>query len=313
VTRRFGTRLRAALALAFALALTPTPGLAIQEVIGDEPPHATEAVMPFLSDLESEDVSVRMAALLALRELGPIAWPAVPALIEALDDPLVPVRKSAAGALGGIGESAQPAAPALARALSDPHRFVRSWAAMALYEIGPPAKNATSALIHMLKSDQENLRGRSWCASALPRVGADASLAVPALRQALASDSSEEVRAVAVLSIEHYGVEAAKYDGVLALRDALSDEHWKVRGNAACALPELGDESEAVLSDLAATLRDETPYTRGCAVKALGRTGAPAREWIPRMEPLLDDPDPGVRTKAKYALRLLQGKLEGQR
>ena len=131
-------------------------------------------------------------------------------------------------------------------------------------------------------------------------------LAVPALVEALASDPSEEVRAVAVLSIEHYGAAAARHGGTAALRAALSDDHWKVRGNAACALPAMESDAEAVLSDLADRLRDDAPYVRGCAVKALGRMGAPAREWIHRIEPLLGDPDSSVQTRAKHALRLLQ-------
>jgi HEAT repeat protein len=279
-------------ALVLVAGLAAGPALATQAVIGDEPPHATEAVMPLLGDLASEDLSVRMAALLALRELGPIAWPAVPALIQGLSDPLVPVRKASAGALGGMGEAAQPAVPALTKALSDPHRFVRSWAAMALYEIGPPARSATPALIHMMRNDRANLRGRSWCASALPRVGADAALAVPALREALAEDPSDEVRAVAVLSIEHYGAEAAPLGGTLSLRAALTDEHWKVR--------------EKVLSDLAVALKDDSSYVRGCAVKAMGRMGAPARRWRHRIESLVDDPEPSVGTRAKRALRRLR-------
>lgn len=293
---------------------TPTrPTRAEQTVIGDEPPHAWSAVAPLLADLESGDESRRVSAVMAMRELGPNAWPAVPILIEALSDPLVPVRKGAAGALGGIGPAAASAVPALRAALSDPHRFVRSWAAMALFEIGPGARAAGPELIGMLDSDAENLRGRSWCASALPVVGADPDRAVPALRRALESDPSEEVRAVAVLSLERYGSEAARRDGIHALIEALDDRHWKVRGNAACALPEMGPEAGIALSKLAVALRDEAPYVRGCAVAAIGElaslteeVGARARELTPEVEALLADGDPDVRARAERALGVLR-------
>jgi HEAT repeat protein len=295
---------------------------AVQEVIGDEPPHANKAVFPLLEDLASDDPTKRIAAVMAMRELGPVAWPAVPALIEALSDPVVPVRKGAAGALGGIGQAAEASVPALRGALADPHRFVRSWAAMALFEIGPAASPAAPDLIQMMEGDVHNLRGRAWCASALPRLNANPEQAVPALRRVLADDPSEEVRAVAVLSLEKYGLEAAKRGGTLALMDALSDPHWKVRGNAACALPDMGSDARIGLSQLAVALRDETPYVRGCAAQAFGELApilhelAPilqeaqeaqeAQEFAHEVEPLLDDEDAHVRGKAKQAMKRLR-------
>ncbi len=261
-----GSRWVATLALVTGLA---GQAEATQEVIGEEPPHANAAVMPLLEDLRGDDVAARIAAVMALRELGPVAWPALPALIEALSDPIMGVRKGAAGALGGIGPAAEEAVPELARALADPHRFVRSWAAMALFEIGPAARPAAADLVQMLETDAENLRGRAWCASALPKLNADPDLAVPALARALSSDESEEVRSVAVLSLEAYGLAAAKRGATRFLIDALLDPHWKVRGNAACALPEMGAEAEIAVSRLEAALRDDTEYVRDCAARAL--------------------------------------------
>jgi HEAT repeat protein len=261
----------ASFAMTIGLAHSAT---ATQEVIGDEPPNANAAVIPLLLDLASEEVTARMAAVMAMRELGPVAWPAVPALIEALSDPIVGIRKGAAGALGGIGQAAVSAVPELARALGDPHRFVRSWAAMALYEIGPAARPAAADLVRMLKTDAENLRGRSWCASALPKIGTDPNLAVPALIRALSEDPSEEVRAVAVLSLESYGLEAAQRGATRSLMDALLDPHWKVRGNAACALPKMGSDAEVAISPLETALRDETEYVRNCAERALAELGS---------------------------------------
>jgi HEAT repeat protein len=161
-------------------------------------------------------------------------------------------------------------------------------------------------LIHLMENDTENLRGRSWCASALPRLGADPDLAVPALVRALADDDSDEVRSVAVLSLEKYGVEAARRGATLSLMDALWDSHWKVRGNAACALPEMGPDAEMALSQLAGALRDDTPYVRGCAAQALGELGPRALEVAHEIEPLLRDADAHVRRQAQQALQHLR-------
>ena len=257
-------------AVIFVLVVNAAGSLeATQEVVGDEPPNASAAVFPLMEDLASDDVPTRRSATMVLRELGPVAWPAIPALVEALSDPIMGVRKGAAGALGGIGPAAEPAIPGLIEALSDPHRFVRSWAAMALSEIGPAARRAGPEMVHMMEGDVDNLRGRAWCASALPILDADPDLAVPALMRALSNDSSEEVRSVAALSLEAYGSRAARRGAAMSLSDALLDAHWKVRGNAACALPEMGADAEIARSRLEGAHRDETPYVRDCAARAL--------------------------------------------
>ncbi|HEB89121.1 MAG TPA: HEAT repeat domain-containing protein [Deltaproteobacteria bacterium] len=301
-TRREGRSFFASRVCLMACLVVALPAIATQKVIGDEPPDANAAVMPLLRQYATGDLPDRMVALMAMRELGPVAWPAVPVLVEALEDPVMGIRKAAAGALGGIGPAAASAVPALTAALSDPHRFVRSWAAMALDEIGPMARSATGALLRMLEGDRENRRGRAWCASALAKVEADPDLAVPALLRALREDPSEEVRSVAVLSLEHYGREAGCRFAIRGLVDALDDPHWKVRGNAACALPEMGAEASRIASDLARALHDEAPYVRGCAVRALAEVDPGSAATIRAIEGLLDDPDEDVRREAARAL-----------
>ena len=270
------------------------------------PPEIHVAVLPLVEDLANGDTHARIAATMALRELGPKALPALPLLIDALDDPLVPVRKGAAGALGGIGAEAAPAVPALREALGDPHRFVRSWVAMALFEIGPGARAAGPDLAALLRSDAENLRGRAWAASALPRLDVEPDVAVPALREALLEDPSDEVRSVAALSLQEYGPRAARRGAAMALREALSDPHWKVRGNAACALPAMGEEAEVAISHLVSRLRDATPYVRGCAARSVGELARLTRSYLHELAPLVEDDDAHVRSKAIRALALLR-------
>jgi HEAT repeat protein len=174
---------------------------------------------------------------------------------------------------------------------------------MALAEIGPAARPAGRALAAMLASDHENLRGRSWCASALPLVEADAEVAVPALLAAL-EDPSDEVRAVAVLSLEAYLQRSPEVAGSVLpdLVRRLHDEHWKVRGNAACALGYAGEDASWVLSDLVVALSDSAPYVRGCAAQGLGGHGRRARSALPQLRSATLDEDDDVRRRARQAL-----------
>jgi HEAT repeat protein len=128
---------------------------------------------------------------------------------------------------------------------------------------------------------------------------------VPPLLEALSKDSSEEVRSVAVLSLERFGIEAARSGATLALLGALNDTHWKVRANAACALPDMGEDAVVGLSALAVALRDETPYVRGCAADAKGEIGTGARDLAHELEPLLSDVDDHVRHRAARVYKRL--------
>ncbi len=159
----------------------------------------------------------------------------------------------------------------------------------------------------MLATDTENLRGRAWCAGALAKFSAPADLAVPALVAAL-RDPSDEVRSVAVLSLEQYP-EAADRSRA-ALRKAVGDAHWKVRGNAACALGKL-DASDAGVVALGAALRDVTPYVRGCAARALGGLWPFARRMLPALRAAERDEDPHVRAMAAAAVVRLEA-VEGR-
>ena len=82
-----------------------------------------------LQALKDKDWQVRMAAAMALEEIGPRAALAVPDLIQTLErDKREDVRRAAAEALGGVGLATREAISALVRALDDKSDYVR-WAA----------------------------------------------------------------------------------------------------------------------------------------------------------------------------------------
>ena len=60
-------------ALVLVAGLAAGPALATQAVIGDEPPHATEAVMPLLHQMQREKTTGRITAHHRAPRLGPPA------------------------------------------------------------------------------------------------------------------------------------------------------------------------------------------------------------------------------------------------
>jgi excisionase family DNA binding protein len=101
---------------------------------------ALEAVSTCIELIDSEvDPSVRVRAILAIRDLGPDAGSeAVPALIRALNntDASTDVRLAACSVLGSLGIEAREAIPSLCRA-QEKEDLVRREAARALLQIDP--------------------------------------------------------------------------------------------------------------------------------------------------------------------------------
>jgi HEAT repeat protein len=86
-----------------------------------------------LQALRDNDWQVRMAAAMALEEIGPRATEAVPVLIQTLEkDKKEDVRRAAAEALGSIKPTAIEVISVLTRALEDQCAYVRWAAAKAL-------------------------------------------------------------------------------------------------------------------------------------------------------------------------------------
>ena len=93
-------------------------------------------------ELQSPDLSRRLAAINALAGLGPRRRREVLSLVESLKDRSVFVRKSAALALGEIGS--RTAVFALRRALADEDASVRRCAALALMNIGEESSSVAA-------------------------------------------------------------------------------------------------------------------------------------------------------------------------
>ncbi len=129
----------------------------------------------------------RRSATWVLKELGPVAAPAIPELISTMADGDPAICASAAMALGEIGRKARSAVPALVEAV----RFGIGQAAIALVQIEPDNPALVPLFIEMLKtstSDSRYASGQSGinAVQALHRLGPRAKAAIPILREALA-------------------------------------------------------------------------------------------------------------------------------
>jgi hypothetical protein len=112
----------------------------------------------------------------------------------------------------------------------------------------------------------------------------------------LASDD-EPAQQEAVGALSRLGQAAVAY-----LIEALDDDDWLVRIQAAVVLGAMGPEAKAAVPALTDVLQDEDKYFRRHGAAALGKIGREARAAVPALIETLKDPDEDVRRAAAAAL-----------
>ena len=278
------------------------------------------SVKNVLSD--DPDAEVRHAAVRAVFQLGYAGALTTPVLIDALKDTDQRVREAAAGALGEIVFSAKGAVPALILLLKDDDHKVRYRAVAALGSFGCAAKTAVPALIEMLKDKRlgqkvdlpgaESLRGAA--AICLARIGPDARTALPALLELVKGDEDWRLQANAMTALGTIGAEPEKVLPVLV--EILKDQNRaELRGPAARALGEFRAKAKRYVPDLIKALdtttvadRERATFIQDMVLDALGDIGPDAKEAIPQIEKITQDPATtgAVRHSANRALQKIR-------
>jgi HEAT repeat protein len=247
------------------------------------------AIPALLATLNDKDLSVVIAAVTALGDIGPAASESAGALLELAGYPDFIILEPVVGAaLGGMGEAV---VPALTTALKDPSIERRRVAAYALGAIGPDARSAVAALERLLRDEQETLRFLG--ARALGSIGKDAQRALARLDETTA-DKAASVRIRAALAVWQVGGET-KYMPLLA--KACADVDPGARQAAVAALTMIGPDARDALPALRPLLHDMDKMLRQDAAIAFWRVGGDAKETLAVLEPFLMDERP-LRTAA---------------
>jgi HEAT repeat protein/beta-lactamase regulating signal transducer with metallopeptidase domain len=171
-------------------------------------------------------------------------------------------------------------------------------AALALASLGPPAFRPLSSQLD--SSNPTVRRNAAWAIGELTNMlPSDRAEAVPQLI-ILLSDSDEWVRMAAARALGELHDRRA----VTKLVATLSDNDWRVRELAVWALSEMKD-SRAVTALCAVLLSDTRGEVRRGAAEALGEIQS--AEALPALKQALQDSEPGVSTKAAWAISEIEG------
>jgi HEAT repeat protein len=244
-----------------------------------------------------DDARVRRSAIEAARSLGPSGRAALPAAIGALEDPDASVRLAAAELIAGHGPAAAEAVPALASMLASPDEGRRATAARTLAALGASARPAFDQLAPLL--DDEAASVREAAVLALGGAAPDTEAARPLLAKALGDDTTE-VRSAARRAIQRVGPGGVIFVPDLIASAALEEDRrsaerslrrFERTGPAPGSIPELID-----------LLDHEHESVRLLAARFLALAGPDARQAVPALTRLRDDPSPEVRAEADAAL-----------
>ena len=192
--------------------------------------------------------NMRLRAVVALREMGPLGRAAVPALIVRLSDQDGQIRLHSAIALGNIGPDARSALPALEPSLQSPNYTVRVYTAHAVWQITRQPEPALTILKDGLKDKQAAFRYSTVIF--LGEMGGAATSAIPALELAT-RDSNATVASCAIKSLGQISPTT-----VPILTNLLADPDPALRIYSANALGKLGPKARDAVPLLVKALQD---------------------------------------------------------
>ncbi len=239
-----------------------------------------DAVAPLREALTSNKANVRVAAAMALRDIGPPAKGAVTALGAALADENRWVRWYAADALGNMGPEAAPAIELLRQAAGHTDRYTRRRALAALGQIGPAAAVA-APLLGKIQQDDDDAAVRDAALAALFQID------LPRLASNWEAKATDDVREL-----------------IVKLRKG--DESDSV--SAANTLGKMGLRAGDAVPSLALALQDHRKWVRVAAAESLGKLGQQARPAAFALQKAAAEEDPDLRAAAETALQKIQAK-----
>ena len=235
----------------------------------------------------------------ALRAAGPISRPALPAVIEQLANPQRDVRMSALALIGSHGRTAADAVPALTKLLETADPEMTAVVLQTLGQLESAAQPAVDQLVVFL--DHEDVKLRAAAFQTLVNVDMDVEQLRPFWAKAL-HDSDSDVRRQALRAVPRWGRRA-----VILLPD-LIDAAGQLENVSRTLQRFEGYEITAqVVPALIERLRHDHDAVRLWAVKFLGAAGPTAKDALPQLQSMLDDPNEELRTAVATAIGLING------
>jgi len=288
---------------------------------------AAEAVAPLTELLKDGSAKLRAHAAGSLGAIGAPAKPAVPALAELLKDPDETVRRQAVKAVMAIRPGPQVTVPLCLKLLEDPDPGVRMrilnaiaeagpkavpgliealkndnaayWACVMLRDIGPAAKDAVPALVEKLKDPRPEIRRE-----VVLTLGAMGEAATAALPQIAAALGDENARPAATFALGQIGQIPADAEAKIRANTKSDDRMLATVSLWALARvhPEDKDLRREATEQLIAGLKDQDPFVRVAAARALAALPPAPEITVPIWEKAFEDAD---ETTAHHALDAL--------
>ena len=248
-----------------------------------------------LNEDEASELAKELKQQLRNGEVPAADGESIERMVAGLGDPRGLMRLTFAESLGVVGKAA---VPSLCRALAEHESVtVRRAAAKTLTLIEDP--RALPVLQRALLQDPDPVVQGS-AVGAMAAVGEEA---IDGMLEILINPTSTAMQ----LGLASWGLAFVGARAPEALRKAATSEHAEIR---CAAIAALGDQIQALGDDAARelvenALTDSETDVRAEAATLLGKLHSP--DWaVPRLEPLLSDPQGQVRKNAALSLMKLQ-------
>lgn len=265
-------------------------------------------VAELTKQLEGRDLTKRLNAIYALREMGPKAVGATDALMKLLGDVQAHpdtqqrVCTNAATALAAMG---QPTVDSIVSKLkesktpSEYHVY-----ALAIQAIGDPAKESAGFLIEKMEAGYK-IEITMYALSAL---GKEAVPAVPYFIDVL-GDKNFHVQCMACDSLAAVAEYQRPTDpAVKKILELLSEGVGSTRRHAAMCLGEIGPvDGVEIVKPLLAAARDRIDPVRDAALVALGQFGPEAKSGLAELKTMLADKKYTNQVNAARSVWLISG------
>jgi len=235
-----------------------------------------------------------------LQEGGTAALPVLVGMIKDPSSASAEVRCLAVEIVAKLGQDASAAGPAILDAVRDKDPHVQAVCIAALPKVGVSAEMAVPALIDLLKGENNVIAART-----LSQYRAAAAPALEALVDLLKDESQiVEARWNAARTIGKIGPEANS--AVPVLIEMTHEKDSTIREHSAEAIGDIGPVVGAeAIAALIQSMSDPAPKVRRDAVRSLGYIGPKAREAIPEIRKLYQDPEEIVRQAAANAWKAI--------